>query len=136
MQCSDRGTLFALFFGALTLTALQQANRSFLARLFQGPVLRTFGKYSYGLYVYHGVLEPHEVLHTEDRLGALLGNHSAGIAAQTVIGVTLSLIISVISYDLFEKRFLELKRYFESRPAAVPAAPAVAAVEQVSDVTG
>src|ERR1700693_758981 len=36
-----RGTLFALFFGALTLTALQQADRSFFARLFQGPVLRT-----------------------------------------------------------------------------------------------
>src|SRR5581483_3606676 len=132
-----RGTLFALFFGALTLTALQRADRSLLARLFQGPLLRMFGKYSYGLYVYHGVLSYHMLLlHTEDRLGAMLGSHSAGIAAQTVIGVTLSLIVSVISYDLFEKRFLELKKYFESRPAAVPATPAVAAVEQVSDVTG
>ncbi len=133
-----RGTLFALFFGALTLTALQQADRSFFARLFQGPVLRTFGKYSYGLYVYHGVLSYHMMLmHTEDRLGALLGSHSAGIAAQTLIGVTLSLIVSVISYDLLEKRFLELKRYFESRPAAAPAAPAAAAApEQVSDVPG
>jgi peptidoglycan/LPS O-acetylase OafA/YrhL len=132
-----RGTLFALFFGALTLTALQRAEENPLARWFQGPVLRMFGKYSYGLYVYHGVLSYHMLmLHTEDRLGALLGSHSAGIVAQTVLGVTLSLVVSVLSYDLFEKRFLELKRFFESRAEAAPATPALAPPVPAGDATG
>ena len=118
-----RGTVWALFFGALTLISLQAARRSLVARAFNSSWLRTFGKYSYGLYVYHGVLSHHmHELHAEDRLAALLGSHSLGIAAQAMIGVGISLLVSVLSYELFEKRFLALKRFFEGGPAAIRAA--------------
>jgi peptidoglycan/LPS O-acetylase OafA/YrhL len=117
-----RVTVWALFFGALTLMSLQAAQRSPVARTFRSSWLRTFGKYSYGLYVYHGVLSYHMLMvRTEDRLGALLGSHSLGIAAQTVVGVGISLLVSVLSYELFERRFLALKSFFEGGPAA-PAA--------------
>lgn len=123
-----RGTLNALFFAALTLISLLPAERNVVARLFQGRSLRMFGKYSYGLYVYHGIIAYEMLeLRTEDRFGALFGGHSMGMVVQAVFGVGLSLLVSVASYELFEKRFLALKRYFETaRPARAP----VAAVAQ------
>jgi peptidoglycan/LPS O-acetylase OafA/YrhL len=123
-----RGTLYALFFGALTLMSVQSAQRNLIARAFQASWLRTFGKYSYGLYVYHGLFSYHmQELHTDERLGAMLGSHSLGIAAQTVVGVGISLLVSVLSYELFERPFLGLKRFFEARPAPAPR-PAVSSV--------
>jgi peptidoglycan/LPS O-acetylase OafA/YrhL len=120
-----RVTLHALFFGALTLLSLRLPEGSLIARLFRSRVLRTFGKYSYGLYVYHGLIAYHMIeLRAEDYLGARLGGHPAGIAAQTVLGVALSMIVSVASYELFERRFLDLKKYFEARPPEPAAAPA------------
>ncbi len=124
-----RGTLYAMFFGALTLMSVQDARHSPVARAFQSSWLRTFGKYSYGLYVYHGVLSIHMLeLRIEDRLEALLGSHSLAIAAQTVLGVGISLFISALSYELFEKRFLALKKLFAPEVAsrAQPQAVAVA----------
>jgi len=85
------------------------------------------GQISYGLYVYHGILSQHMLrMNAEDRLGALLGGHSRGIVAQAVIGVGLSFLLALISYELFEKRFLALKRLFEAEKPASAAAPAVA----------
>ncbi|HEY4884800.1 MAG TPA: acyltransferase [Myxococcales bacterium] len=123
-----RGTLFAMFFGALTLISLRRSEESLAARTFQSSWLRTFGKYSYGLYVYHGVLSFHMLeWGVVDRLEALLGSHPLAIAAQTVLGVGASLLISVLSYELFEKRFLVLKKLFapETSGATAPAPPAV-----------
>ncbi|MFL5310815.1 MAG: acyltransferase family protein [Myxococcales bacterium] len=117
-----RGTLFAIFFGALTLMSVNDAKQSVVARIFQSSWLRTFGKYSYGLYVYHGVLSQHmHVLRVQDRLATLFGNNSLAIAAQTALGVGLSLLVSVLSFELFERRFLALKRLFEPRRAAAVA---------------
>jgi len=123
-----RGTLYAMFFGALTLMSVQDARHSPVARAFQSSWLRTFGKYSYGLYVYHGVLSIHMLeLRVEDRLEALLGSHSLAIAAQTLLGVGISLFISALSYELFEKRFLALKKLFAPE-VAIPAPPQPQAV--------
>jgi len=123
-----RGTLFAMFFGAVTLMSLRRSEQSLAARAFQGSWLRTFGKYSYGLYVYHGVLS-FQMLEWRvvDRLEPLLGSHPLAIAVQTVLGVGASLLISVLSYELFEKRFLVLKRFFapETSSAATPPPQAV-----------
>ncbi len=117
-----RGTLFAMFFGALTLMSVQDRKQSLVARVFQSSWLRTFGKYSYGLYVYHGVLSQHMLhLRAEDRLGELLGSHSRGVVAQAALGVGISLVVAATSYELFEKPFLGLKRFFEAEPVAAAA---------------
>ena len=118
-----RTSLFALFFGALTLMSLRDPGKDVVARIFHSGWLRTFGKYSYGLYVYHGILSQHMLrMNAEDRLGALLGGHSRGIVAQAMIGVSVSLLVAVLSYEVFEKRFLALKRLFEAQKTAPAAA--------------
>jgi peptidoglycan/LPS O-acetylase OafA/YrhL len=113
-----RNTLYALFFGALSLTSLQPRTAA-VGRFFQNAVMRFFGKYSYGLYVYHGILTWYLAeMRAENRLDALLGNHSLTIATRAGIGVGVSLLAAVLSYHLFEKRFLALKRFFETMPSA------------------
>src|SRR5215813_13395445 len=107
-----RNSTYALFFGALLLLSLGPRSHP-LGRLFQTPVLGFFGKYSYGLYVYSGILT--WVFLEKDldgRLDALLGSHALGMTAHTALGVTLSTVLAVASYQLYEKHFLALKRYF------------------------
>jgi peptidoglycan/LPS O-acetylase OafA/YrhL len=122
-----RNTLYALFFGALTMLSLKSTSNA-VARVFQGRALRFFGKYSYGLYVYHGVLTWYFLeVGEEGRLDVLLGNHALAIAARAALGVAVSLLVAVLSYQLFEKRFLALKRLFETEePLAAPPSAVVA----------
>ncbi|MGZ6035283.1 MAG: acyltransferase family protein, partial [Myxococcaceae bacterium] len=113
-----RGSLWALFFGALTLISLgASAGAGALARLFESGLLRFFGKYSYGLYVYHGLFTWYLVEErANERLDRLFGyHHSLTIAARAILGVGVSVVVAVVSYQLVEKRFLALKRYFEAQ---------------------
>ena len=95
--------------------------------------LRFFGKYSYGLYVYHGLLTWYFLeRRMGDRIGAALGHHSLAIAVTAAFGIGASLVIAVLSYEMFEKRFLQLKRFFEAghELAAPAAAPRIAGVPE------
>jgi peptidoglycan/LPS O-acetylase OafA/YrhL len=117
-----RNSLWALLFGALTLVALKEPS-NLVARVLQGPVLRFFGKYSYGLYVYHGLFHGYLVeARVEERLDALLGSHALAMVVRAIIGVGVSLLIALASYHLLEKHFLALKRYFEvqEEPSTAP----------------
>lgn len=79
-----------------------------------GP-LRSWGKYSYGLYLIHYPL----LGAIEDKLGARfermtwMGSHLPGVVALCAVGVPLAYGVAWLSYHLYEKRFLALKRYFE-----------------------
>jgi peptidoglycan/LPS O-acetylase OafA/YrhL len=121
-----RGSLFAVFFGALALISISP-GASAMARLFRTRILRFFGKYSYGLYVYHGLATWYLLERgVRERIDALVGNHSLAIVATAALGSAASLLVAIASYELFEKRFLSLKRFFE---AAEPAPEAAAARE-------
>jgi peptidoglycan/LPS O-acetylase OafA/YrhL len=128
-----RNTAYALFFAALTLASLQSRTTT-SGRIFQNGALRFFGKYSYGLYVYHGILTWYLYeTRAEDRLYTLLGNHWLTIVARAALGVGASLVVALLSYHLFEKRFLALKKFFESdrsvQPSASSARPAGGSLE-------
>jgi peptidoglycan/LPS O-acetylase OafA/YrhL len=121
-----RVSLFAFLFGALTLASLGgSSGAGRLGRLFQGRLLRFFGKYSYGLYVYHGLFTWYLLeVQANERLDRWFGGqHWLTLLTRVVLGVGVSVVASVLSYELMEKKFLGLKRYFEPRETAAPPEP-------------
>ena len=94
----------------------------FLAKIFTSAVMRFFGKISYGLYVYHFIVLPQleKHLHPEQwRLGSPIIVVLAFFAA--TFGATFA--IAWVSWHVYEKQFLKLKKYFEprGRPGSVNA---------------
>ena len=108
-----RGLLLAFFFGALIVASVTAQPKSALGRVFLSPTMRFFGKYSYGLYVFHGIVAYAMADHgVEAALTARLGSHLAAMLVQAVVGAGFSVLLSVASYELYEKRWLELKERF------------------------
>jgi peptidoglycan/LPS O-acetylase OafA/YrhL len=106
-----------------SLIAMSLIPTSRTARLFDLRLLHFFGKYSYGLYVFHYSLD---ALFTHRlRTAILTHTHSkaAAVAGGALIVAALSVLIAWLSYNLYEKHFLKLKRFFPNRPEPKPAAP-------------
>jgi peptidoglycan/LPS O-acetylase OafA/YrhL len=101
-------TLVAWLFGGLLVKCTKQGP---IQDLFLNRTLRKMGKYSYGMYMFHWpvlVLLQHQLLRV---MGSHAGSYLQGyIFFVTVIGVTF--LMAYISFNLFEKRFLSLKRFF------------------------
>lgn len=110
-------TLLALLFAAvLALVVTGQMGQTVL-RLWP---LRTLGKYSYGLYVLHTLIG-HGVSITRHELGQglawLFGTNAADAVMcsafrEPVLITALTLLGAFLSWHLYEKHFLELKRFF------------------------
>ena len=74
------------------------------------------GTYSYGLYVYHHFISYYLASNrTELELAHWIGSHGAAVAVQATLGALASLVVAYLSYEIFEKRFLNLKRLFQTR---------------------
>jgi peptidoglycan/LPS O-acetylase OafA/YrhL len=104
-------TAFALLGGSLV--AWSQYHPPRLQRFLTLRALRAAGKYSYGMYVYHLLLFValrHEVLLHFPQKGDGLPLGWALLVMAT--GALATLLVAKLSYDLFESRFLALKRFF------------------------
>ena len=118
----------ALALGAAGLLVLAQSpGGNPLSRLLEGRVLRTFGKYSYGTYVLHVPLQPLYLrLFPPSAIGALAGGlgHSAtrlvGLLGFAAIGIAVTMGLAVLSFHLYERPFLTLKRFFEYDTRPLP----------------
>ncbi len=110
LQQTLGASLIGIGFTALIGMSLLPASRT--ARLFRLSLLRFFGKYSYGLYVFHYTLDA--VLTHRLRLILLSHTHSKAVSvvAGAVIVGGLSVGVAWLSYHLYEVHFLKLKRYF------------------------
>jgi peptidoglycan/LPS O-acetylase OafA/YrhL len=113
-----RASLLALIFALVVLTAADDGGVRLFKRAFRLRWLGILGKYSYGLYVFHGIIayafERKQLLSI---LESTLGSHTLATLVRAAAGVGLSLMVAVASYELFEVRFLTLKRLFRhSRP--------------------
>jgi peptidoglycan/LPS O-acetylase OafA/YrhL len=135
-------TLFAIFWGGVLVSLVTARPRE--ARrgphqtspagtrregLMTSRFMTLFGKYSYGIYVYHPLIRYFVLLPlgVRARLDAIAGP-AVGAFLNFVVGTALVFGVAVISYELFESRFLKLKRFFEYGPKA-PREPSVAVAE-------
>ncbi|MEG9436768.1 acyltransferase [Edaphobacter sp. HDX4] len=102
-------TVSAILFGGLLLRCL--APGSSAQAFFSTKIMRFFGKYSYGIYVYHLLFTPvlSRLLY---RLQALLHSRLLGAMAYLVLWFALSIAVAVVSYKFFESPFLRLKDRF------------------------
>jgi peptidoglycan/LPS O-acetylase OafA/YrhL len=114
-------TLFAVFYAVFVFFAFDASGSTgWLATRLRSPALRAFGKYSYGIYVFH-----YPISLAADRL-ARDASRGASAAQATGIwllalagGIAASFGIALVSWNLVEKRFLAWKRAFVARPAPV-----------------
>jgi peptidoglycan/LPS O-acetylase OafA/YrhL len=110
-----RGGVFRVLFAALLLEALFAPAPSLVARFFRSGVMTALGKYSYGLYVYHHFLSYYFARHgTEFVLAGAVGSHTLAVGLQAIAGMAISMAIAWLSYEFFEKYFLQLKRLWPS----------------------
>jgi peptidoglycan/LPS O-acetylase OafA/YrhL len=107
-------TLLAVGFAALVLyAAATDGEATLFQRTLCNGVLTDFGKYSYGIYVYHvPMLFLCDFLVYKLLPRALVVNFwfSAIYVAFLFVG---NFFIAKVSYECFERHFLALKRYFE-----------------------
>ncbi len=116
----------AVFFAGLVALAVDAGNADRLRRLWENRGLRVIGEYSYGIYVFHPLLLAATIawLAPSAYLPPFLAKP---VVALWLLGI--SLVVAWLSYHLYEKHFLRLKRYFEYRkvpqiPALLPSQPA------------
>jgi peptidoglycan/LPS O-acetylase OafA/YrhL len=79
--------------------------------------MRWLGKYSYGIYVFHLIL----FTYLDEPLRSLIRTHitpnkGVDIILNGLLIFCISITAAYLSYNLFEKRFLRLKRFFDYRP--------------------
>lgn len=116
-------SLLALFFGSLLVKTVASRPDHAWGRLWSNRGLRFFGKYSYGIYVFHGllVLPVAQLLRWPkvEHLFGLAGRTWLVLSAQVVVGSVLSTACALASWHLYEKHFLKLKRFFEYRASTL-----------------
>ena len=79
------------------------------ARLWRVAPLRVLARYSYGIYVFHKPLQQELGKPLMQSLGPSVLHSTAANAAYFAGGLAASLAVAVLSYHLFEQRFLALK---------------------------
>jgi peptidoglycan/LPS O-acetylase OafA/YrhL len=115
-------TVLVVCFGLVLLGVLRLQPGDRFHGAMNSTTLVTFGKYSYGLYVIHGILRPaFERSFGFQSLPAEHGLAFLWMACYYVLTTGVSLGLAFVSFHGFEKWFLQLKRHFDyARPAASP----------------
>jgi len=120
-----RSASIQVLLACLLLWALVAPDRSATKRFFCSRWMVFLGTYSYGLYVYHHFISYYLATNrTEFEVTRWLGSHGLAVALQATAGIAVSLMIAYLSYELFEKRFLKLKRLFDTTEERTPERPA------------
>jgi peptidoglycan/LPS O-acetylase OafA/YrhL len=89
-------------FAMMSLGALALCLYHPISKWFSNPILRAFGKYSYGIYVLHVIILSF-VLPLREKFGTILF---------VLFFIPLAFCAGWLSWHLFEAHFLKLKRFF------------------------
>jgi peptidoglycan/LPS O-acetylase OafA/YrhL len=121
-------TLVGVLFAGVLFTAVVPGSAISTKALFERPTLRFFGKYSYALYVFHQpvALGLTAMGFSVASFPRVAGSMLPGGIAFTLIAGAISVALALISWNLFEKRFLQLKERFSHDAAERAHRPVVA----------
>jgi peptidoglycan/LPS O-acetylase OafA/YrhL len=113
-------TLNAIVYTCILALALIPGTLT--GRIGKNKILRVFGRYSYGLYLFHNLFEPVSV---RFQRAYLLNIHPAILGDMVYVIILLAVFtgLAALSYELFEKRFLQLKSRFVPDSEAAVRAP-------------
>ncbi len=103
----------ALLGGAAIISGIDPRGGSIARRLWAHPLLRFFGRYSYGLYLWHQLAFAWFAAHIlpPSRLPVIAGSHLPGHALFIVLAFAVSVGWALASWYLVEYPFLRLKRF-------------------------
>jgi peptidoglycan/LPS O-acetylase OafA/YrhL len=128
-------TCLAVLFAALVYHLAVREGR--LARVLSSRVLRWFGRYSYGIYIFHWPIAQAYRAALEPRVARALGSHFYPAEFGYVAVACVSAAVAFLSWHLFEARFLRLKEYFTySAPEQMKKPSAVSIDTQLPELTG
>jgi peptidoglycan/LPS O-acetylase OafA/YrhL len=104
-------TIIAAGYAALIGTVIARPVWTRIA--FENGIMRFFGKYSYGLYVFHYSVDAALTRVLRGWIDATFHSKAIGVILTALIVGALSVVVAFASYNLYEKHFLKLKKYFE-----------------------
>jgi peptidoglycan/LPS O-acetylase OafA/YrhL len=107
--CALTYTIIALAFGAIVVEAARQASP--VRRVSGIAPLRLLGKYSYGIYVFQGLLAP-VLARSMHELVSRAATSDAAAYLYFLICTLVAVLAAVISWHVYEQRFLKWKRFF------------------------
>ncbi|HEX4649908.1 MAG TPA: acyltransferase [Granulicella sp.] len=93
------------------LVFLAQQGSNWVSRSFEHPFLRFFGRYSYGLYIYHGIYFVY-LRHLSGSLQNVVHSETLAQLLDFAFGFGISIGLAMLSYHCFEAPILRLKRKF------------------------
>jgi len=106
--------LLAITFAALIALALRPGG--FMNHFFSTALMRFFGKYSYGLYIFHYSIAT-VVESFRPAVGRYTHSKLLGVLLPALLGVVASVGNAWLSFNFYEKKFLALKsRFHDSTP--------------------
>ena len=108
------GYLLASALTGCAILAVVGAPTALLIRPLEWKALRLFGRYSYALYLFHYPISAaiRDFVLKPARMPVLLGSSLPSLAFFYLVTGSASLCAAFLSWHLYEKRFLRLKRFF------------------------
>jgi peptidoglycan/LPS O-acetylase OafA/YrhL len=104
-----------------SLIAMSLRPGSRTKQFFNQPILRFFGKYSYGLYVFHYPLDCFLTPPVRLFVDAHFHRRVLGVIAGAIIVFIAATLAALLSYHFYESPFLKLKKHFTYRESAAAA---------------
>jgi peptidoglycan/LPS O-acetylase OafA/YrhL len=112
-------SLIGISCAALIAMSLEPGSRT--KQIFSHPILRFFGNYSYGLYVFHYPLGCLLNQPVRDYVDAHFHRKVLGVIAGAIVVLVATTLAALLSYHFYETPFLKLKKYFTYRKSAATA---------------
>ena len=103
----------AIFFAAILVEAAAATPQTSLGRWLSSSWMRAFGKYSYGIYLFHLPIRAfvRDVMYTPTQFATLFGSPLPGQVLFYGIAGGLAFVAAWLSWHLYESHWLALKKY-------------------------